>query len=103
MWREAVDPDDLPDSGGVSVLVDGERVAIFRDGDEIHAVTDVCSHAGASLSDGGVRDGTVRCPRHGAPFDLSTGEALGYPATESVDVYETKVEDGVVYVRVNDG
>jgi len=27
MWREAVDPDDLPDSGGVSVLVDGERVA----------------------------------------------------------------------------
>ncbi len=103
MWREAVESDDIPESGGVSVFVDGEAIALFRDGDEIHAVSDTCTHAGASLSEGGVRDGTVRCPRHGAPFDLRTGEALGYPATEDVRVYETKTEGGVVYVRVNDG
>lgn len=103
MWHEAADTDELPDSGGVSVSVGGERIAIFSDDDEVRAVSDTCTHAGASLSDGGVRDGTVRCPRHGAPFDLRTGEALGYPATEELRVYDTKVENGTVYVRVNDG
>jgi len=69
---------------------------------EMCALDDTCTHVGAFLSEGGVRNGMVRCPRHGAPFDLRTGEALGYPASEDARVYETNVEDGVVYVRVDD-
>jgi len=107
MFVEATPFEDVRDGGVcVTLEIDGSlrRVALFHDedGDEVHALDDTCTHAGASLSEGGVRDGTVRCPRHGAPFDLRTGEALGYPASEDLRTYETKVEDGVVYVRVNE-
>jgi nitrite reductase/ring-hydroxylating ferredoxin subunit len=102
MWREVCADEELDEGDSATTFAGDERVAIFRAEDDYHAVSDVCTHAGASLSEGGVRDGTVRCPRHGAPFDLRTGEALGYPASEDVRTYETKVEDGVVYVRVNE-
>ncbi|MFP4174194.1 MAG: non-heme iron oxygenase ferredoxin subunit [Halobacteriales archaeon] len=98
MWRETCTVEEAED--GESVFVDGERVAIFVVDGEPYAVSDVCTHAGASLTEGGVRDGTVRCPRHGAPFDLRTGEALGPPASDDLGVYDTKVDDGTVYVRV---
>ncbi len=105
MFVEAAEPSDVRD-GGVCVTLgfDGSlrRLALFYNDGEVYAVDDTCTHAGASLSEGGVRDGTVRCPRHGAPFDLRTGEALGYPASEDLRTYETKVKDGVVYVRVDD-
>jgi 3-phenylpropionate/trans-cinnamate dioxygenase ferredoxin subunit len=101
MWHEACGVGESED--GVSVFIEGERVAVFRSDDEVHAVNDVCTHAGASLAEGGVRDGVVRCPHHGAPFDLRTGEALGPPASDDVCVYETKVEDGAVYVRFKNG
>ena len=99
MWHEACAVEEAED--GASVFVSGERVAVFVIDGEPRAMGDVCTHAGASLSEGGVRDGVVRCPRHGAPFDVETGEALGPPASDDVHVYETKVEDGVVHVRVN--
>jgi nitrite reductase/ring-hydroxylating ferredoxin subunit len=104
MFVEAANLGDVRDCGEcVTLETDGlpRRIALFYDDGEVHAVDDTCTHAGASLSEGGVRDGKVRCPRHGAPFDPRTGEALGYPASEDVRAYETKVEDGVVYVRVN--
>jgi nitrite reductase/ring-hydroxylating ferredoxin subunit len=102
MWHEACPEDELEEGGSATLFVGGERLALFGAEDEVHAVSDTCTHAGASLSEGGVRDCVVRCPHHGAPFDLRTGEALGYPASEDLRTYETKVKDGVVYVRIED-
>jgi nitrite reductase/ring-hydroxylating ferredoxin subunit len=99
MWYEACGVEEAED--GASVVVDGERVAVFLVDGEPYALDDVCTHAGASLSEGGLCDGVVRCPRHGAPFDARTGEALGYPAGDDLRAYETKVEDGVVHVRAD--
>ena len=99
MWHEVCAEDELDEGDCATTFIEGERIAVFRAEDEYQAVNDVCTHAGASLSDGGVREGTVRCPRHGAPFDLRTGKALGYPASEDLRTYETKVDEGVVYVR----
>lgn len=101
MWHEVCADEELNEGDSATVFVGDERVAVFRSDDELYGVSDVCTHAGASLSEGGVRDGTVRCPRHGAPFDVRTGEALGYPASEDIRTYETKVEGGDVYVRLN--
>ena len=102
MWHEVCADDELEEGDPATISVESERIAVFLSEEEYHAVSGVCTHAGASLSEGGVRDGTVRCPRHGAPFDLRTGEALGYPASEDLRTYETKVEDAVVYVHVGD-
>jgi 3-phenylpropionate/trans-cinnamate dioxygenase ferredoxin subunit len=50
-----------------------------------------------------VYDKEVECPRHGSAFDLETGEPHALPATQPVPVYDVKLEDDVVYLRVDEG
>lgn len=91
---------DLPDGRGVLVEVGDHRIALFRIGESVHALGDRCSHAEASLAEGELFDGEVECPRHGSPFDLTTGRPDALPATAPVPVYPSTVEDGVVYVTI---
>ena len=91
---------DLPAGNGRRVDVAGHRIALFRQGDEVFALGDRCSHAEASLSEGEVLDGTVECPRHGSAFDLRTGKALSLPATHGAPVYRAEVEGDDVYLWV---
>ena len=91
---------DLPNGRGVRVGVGDDRIAVFRIGDLVHAIGDRCSHAEASLSEGDLFDGEVECPRHGSPFDLTTGKPGALPATTPVPVYPVAVEDGVVYLTI---
>lgn len=88
---------DLPEGKGVRVDALGHRIALFRIGDRVYAIGDLCSHAEASLSEGEVFDLTVECPRHGSEFDLSTGEAMTLPATRPVPVYDVTIADGAVF------
>lgn len=93
---------DVPTGSGLRVDVDDERIALFRVDEEIVAIGDRCSHAEASLSEGEVFDGVVECPRHGAEFDLRTGEAISLPATRPVPVYVVGVIDGDVILSRED-
>ena len=93
---------ELPDGRGVKVDALGHRIALFRVGEQVFAIGDRCSHAEASLAEGDVFDGTVECPRHGAEFDLATGEAASLPATRPVEVYRAEVIDGDVYLTLDE-
>ena len=100
MWLEVLREEEVLDGHGVRVDVGNERIAVFRDGDRLYALGDRCSHAEASLSEGDVFDGEIECPRHGATFDLATGEAKTLPATRPVPTYGVRARDGVVEVEV---
>lgn len=99
-WTKIAPVTDLPEGRGVRVELPGARVALFRIGGDVYAVGDRCSHAEASLAEGTVWDDAVECPRHGAEFDLASGKALSLPATTPVPTYETKVDDGILYLDV---
>lgn len=92
----------MPRETGKLVEVGTSRVAVFRVGDEVLALADRCSHAEASLADGIVFDSEVECPRHGATFNLRTGKALTLPATRPVATFRAYIEDGDVYVEMED-
>jgi 3-phenylpropionate/trans-cinnamate dioxygenase ferredoxin subunit len=92
----------LPRDRGVRVKVGDHRIAMFRIDDEVYAVGDKCSHAEASLAEGEVFDGSVECPRHGSEFDLRTGAPSSLPATSPVPTYDVSIEDGTVYVTLED-
>ena len=101
MTRVQIAPlDQFPNEAGLRVEVGAHRIAMFRVGSEIYAIGDRCSHAEASLAEGEVFDGEVECPRHGAAFDLSSGEAL--PATQQVPIYTVDVDDDVVYLTIDE-
>jgi len=93
---------ELPDEAGVKVDVADLQIAVFRVGEEVYALGDRCSHAEASLSEGDVFDDEVECPRHGAAFGLADGEPRCLPATSPVPVYKVDVEDGVVYLMIDE-
>ncbi|MGH8946573.1 MAG: non-heme iron oxygenase ferredoxin subunit [Acidimicrobiia bacterium] len=102
MRVEVAELQSLPRDRGVRVTVGEQTIAMFRIGDEVYAIGDRCSHAEASLAEGEVFDLVVECPRHGSEFDLETGSPLSLPATRPVPTYQVSVEDGMVYLNLED-
>jgi 3-phenylpropionate/trans-cinnamate dioxygenase ferredoxin subunit len=94
--------DTLDRDKGIRVTIGDDRIAMFRVGDEVYAIGDRCSHAEASLAEGDVYGTDVECPRHGSEFDMKTGEPLQLPATRPVPTYEVSIEDGTVYLMMED-
>jgi 3-phenylpropionate/trans-cinnamate dioxygenase ferredoxin subunit len=92
----------FPEGAGLRVDVGEHRIAMFKVGDAVYALGDRCSHAEASLAEGEVFDTEVECPRHGAAFDLTTGEALTLPATSPVATYGAEIENGTVYLTIEE-
>ena len=83
--------DEFREDEALGVTVGDQEVAVARDGDEIFAVEDICSHAAVALSEGEVEDCTVECWLHGSRFDLRTGKPTGLPATEPVATFPVEV------------
>lgn len=91
--------DDLPPGKHMSVEVEGAVMVLVNLNGEFYAIEDICTHDGSDISSGCVVDGSIECPRHGARFDIRTGEVTAPPAYEPVDVFPVRVQDGVVQVR----
>ena len=101
-WTRVAPVEDLPIGSGVRVEIGRHRIAVFRIDSEVYAVGDRCSHAEASLAEGELFDHEIECPRHGSTFDLTTGEPDALPATKPVPTYDVRVEDGDVYLLLED-
>lgn len=98
-WVGALAAEELADGTVTGVEVEGRKVLLHRDGDEVHALDDVCSHAGALLSNGEVDDCTVICPLHMSVFDLRDGRIVRGPAHHPQPVLPTRVRKGQIEVR----
>ena len=77
-------------------------LGVYHVDGELYALEDRCSHDDGPLVEGDwdPDDGVAVCPRHGARFDIRTGRPLSLPATEPVETYPVRVEDGIVTVTV---
>jgi len=93
---------DVPLTKGKTVLVADKRIAVFNLAGTFYAIDDGCTHADASLAEGGliVEECAVECPWHGAQFDIKTGKAKTLPAVEPVATYRTRVTGDDVEVEV---
>ena len=91
---------DLRSDRGYLVIADGNPIAVFLVDGEVYAIDDSCPHAGASLSTGDLCDGEVICPRHGAMFDVRSGEAVGPPAEDDVRTWPVRIVDGHIEIGI---
>ncbi|MEY2608912.1 MAG: 3-phenylpropionate/trans-cinnamate dioxygenase ferredoxin component [Verrucomicrobiota bacterium] len=80
--------------------IENPAIAVFNVEGTLFAISDTCTHAEASLSEGRVDGETVECPLHGACFDLRTGEALTPPAVEPVQTFPVIVQEDEIYVEI---
>lgn len=93
---------EIPDNGMkvCDLGSDGGKVLVVKQGGSLHAIGHKCSHYGASLVNGALGDGRVRCPWHGACFNLKTGDIEDFPGLDSIPCYSVEVvEGGGVKVR----
>jgi 3-phenylpropionate/trans-cinnamate dioxygenase ferredoxin subunit len=97
-WINVAAANEIGEAQSVSVAAGSLMIAVIRSEGLLYAIEDVCTHDGEALTGGGIEDRQIICPRHGARFCLRTGEALTPPAYEPVRVFETKLEDGRVWV-----
>jgi 3-phenylpropionate/trans-cinnamate dioxygenase ferredoxin component len=91
---------DLPEEGAIRVDLGGVPICVARSGGQVYAISDICSHADVSLSEGDVEDGSIECWLHGSTFDLRTGKPSGLPATRPVPTYPVTVEGDDVLVQM---
>jgi len=71
--------DDIPLNSFRVLMVGSVRVLITRYGGELGAIDGTCTHQQANLTKGHVDGTALECPRHGATFDLRSGEELCPP------------------------
>ena len=87
--------------GQVEVFeVEDEFVAVANIDGQFHAFADVCTHDDGPLVEGDLEGHVVTCPRHGARFDVCTGEALSLPAVVPLPTFEVRVVNDNVRVRL---
>ncbi len=85
--------------GSVQVVtLKGHRIALCNAEGEFYAISDVCTHDMGPLDQGELEDHEIECPRHGARFDVRTGEVLALPAVLPIKTYPVRVVDGEVQV-----
>lgn len=82
------------------VELGGEEILLCRDGEEIFAVSYLCSHEAFTLEGGTITKGCITCPYHGAEFDLRTGAVLAAPAYEPIKTYPVRLEGDTIAIGV---
>jgi phenylpropionate dioxygenase-like ring-hydroxylating dioxygenase large terminal subunit len=69
-WYPLIGAGRVPKKKAIRIRMQGEDLAVFRGKGQIYALTDICPHRGARLSEGDCHyDGTIACPYHGWVFD----------------------------------
>jgi nitrite reductase/ring-hydroxylating ferredoxin subunit/DMSO/TMAO reductase YedYZ heme-binding membrane subunit len=97
-WIAVGPPASIPDKAArIVVALGGERIAVFRDGNQIGALTNLCAHQQGPLGEGRIIDGCVTCPWHGYQYRLSDGCAPA-PFTEKLATYRVRLNHGIVEV-----
>jgi nitrite reductase/ring-hydroxylating ferredoxin subunit len=97
-WIAVGPPLSIPDGGARIVAAPGgERIAVFRDGRTIGALTNVCAHQNGPIGEGRIVGGCVVCPWHGYEYRLEDGCAPA-PFTERLATYRVRILRGQVEI-----
>uniref|UniRef100_A0AAQ5X4B0 Rieske domain-containing protein n=1 Tax=Amphiprion ocellaris TaxID=80972 RepID=A0AAQ5X4B0_AMPOC len=82
---------DLKDGQMKEVTVGDQKVLLVRTHGQYSAIGNQCTHYSAALVKGALSGDRVRCPFHGACFNVKTGDIEEYPGLDSVPSYKVKL------------
>ena len=80
------------------VEIDGIPIVVFNIAGQLFAIGDVCSHDDGPLGDGDLDEYEIVCPRHGASFDVRSGQVLSLPAIVDIPAYPVRVLEGQIEI-----
>jgi len=89
------------DAGGkLFIDINGKPIVIFKVGQELFAMDDVCTHDHGPIGEGELNEYQIVCPRHGARFDIKSGKALSGPAFVDIRTYKVRNMNGTIEINL---
>lgn len=92
--------DEMEDGDRLFIETQEQAVILLMVGGTYFVIQDVCTHDDGPLGDGDLDGCQLICPRHGARFDIRTGEALTLPAIIDLPAYPVRVVEGIIEVGI---
>ena len=80
---------------------DKESILVVKYNNSYHALSNYCPHFGAPMSTGIVIDNIIKCPWHGASFDILTGECDIGPSIDGLNKYKIIEDNGELFALVD--
>jgi 3-phenylpropionate/trans-cinnamate dioxygenase ferredoxin subunit len=107
-YVKVADKADLPPNKMIMVVVGGKEALLANVDGSYYAIANKCSHAGGSLAKGSLDGSIVTCQKHGARFDVKTGQAVGDAKIGFIKIkvkdeesYKIKVEGADILVGIS--
>ena len=96
---------DFPQGSIKEVTINGKSYAISNIDGELFAIDGRCTHAGGILSKGHLVGKIVTCPKHGAQYDVTTGENLKKPRipfakASNLKSYKVNIKNEKVIIEI---
>lgn len=101
-WHKVASVSQVTEDEPLPVKVGETEIGLYLVDGEIRALSNICSHEFAILTDGFVEGNLIECPLHQAQFDICTGKAMSPPADEDVPIYPVKLDGDDVYVGLTE-
>jgi 3-phenylpropionate/trans-cinnamate dioxygenase ferredoxin subunit len=67
-----------------------------------YCIDNLCTHDDGPLGEGELMEEVIECPRHGAQFNIKTGEVVSMPAVVPIQTYPVRLQGEEIIVAVED-
>ena len=98
-FRTVCSADEVGPGASRGLEIEGLPIAVFNVDGAIHAVENICLHAGGPLHEGSLEGAVVVCPWHGWKFDLAEGTCDLNPKVR-LRRYPVRIREGMIEIEV---
>ena len=98
-WYKVLEQVDLNQPFIKKVKAGGKSICLVNHNHQLFALSAVCPHAGADLSQGWCNEYMLVCPRHRYEYNLQTGKGAA-GQNDYVNTFAVKTEGTDVYVEI---
>ena len=102
--KTKIKKNEIKEGQAKSYTFGDEKIIVCNVNGEYFALSDICSHDDGELVSGEcnlIENCQIECPRHGARFDVKTGEAKRMPAVAPIKTYKVKMVGDELEIEVD--
>lgn len=83
------------------ILVNGKKLCLIKNQNELYVIQNTCPHAGGILSGGWCKEGNIVCPVHRWEYSLKTGRGAEGQG-DYITIYPIELRNDGVYVGMKE-
>lgn len=91
-WIEVCNSEEVPAGERKFIDVQGQPICLFNIDGQLHAIANICPHAGLPLAQGELCGKVITCPFHGYAYNVETGKNVDYADDIPVAVYPIRMQ-----------